>query len=311
MMLDTAGGAGNLKRQGDWAERWHGWQVAMPLAIMAVIVTAGAGSAGGNEPASPLRAARPDPVAAYTEPAVRLIGPPADSSSLDVERLERLGPAEPVSDALAPANVSPDFRRLIWPAFDFAVVWEPESGGLALSVYEARVSVPTFPVFGAPLFVTTGFGLTDLVAPEHYELPGSLYQASLGLSGMRKLNDRWMLRWIAGSTFASDGENASSDAWRFHGGAFGVWQCHAQWQLTLGALATGREDLPVLPAAGAIWLPTDRVRVELMMPRPRISLLVVERDGRQQWCYAGGGLGGGTWAVERPDHTSDLLTYRE
>ncbi|MHB8900579.1 MAG: hypothetical protein ACYC6Y_17640, partial [Thermoguttaceae bacterium] len=123
--------------------------------------------------------------------------------------------------------------------------------------------------------------------------------------------DRWTIRWMVGSSFASDWQNTSSDAWRFHGGAFGIWQCSQAWQITLGALATGREDLPVLPAAGAIWQPNPRVRVDLMMPRPRVNFLLVDHGDRQQWVHAGAGLGGGTWAYQRASGADELLTYRQ
>jgi hypothetical protein len=206
----------------------------------------------------------------------------------------------------------PDWRRLARPTFSFGFEWEPETGGLAIGSYDARVTVPTFPIFGPPPpMITAGFSFTDLHAPESFDLPSSLYDISLGITGMRKLDNRWMIRWMISSAFASDWENTTSDAWQFRGGAFVVWNCSEQWQITLGALATGREDIPVLPAAGAIWQPGDRVRVDLMMPRPRVSFMVADRGSRQHWIYAGGGLDGGTWAYQRASGLDELLTYRE
>jgi hypothetical protein len=34
-------------------------------------------------------------------------------------------------------------------------------------------------------------------------------------------------------------------------------------------------------------------------------------DNRENWVYLVGEMGGGTWAVERPDGRDDLLTYRD
>ncbi len=237
--------------------------------------------------------------------------PFAEIPALDLSRPQPLPPIEAMSSDPAEEAAPPDIRKLMRPTFDFGVEWEPETSELAIGAYDARVTVPTFPVFGPPPMITVGFSFMDLLAPDSFDLPSSLYDVSLGISGMRKLNDRWMIRWMIGSSFASDWENTTSDAWRFHGGCFALWNCHEQWQIMLGALATGREDIPVLPAAGAIWQPTSGVRVDLMMPRPRVNFMIADRGHRQQWIYAGGGLDGGTWAYQRASGTDELLTYRE
>lgn len=229
----------------------------------------------------------------------------------DLAGPQPLPPVETISFERGEADRRPDFRELMRPRFGFDVEWEPETDGLAIASYDGRVTVPTFPVFGPPPMIAAGFSFTDLHAPASFDLPSSLYEASLGLSGMRQLNERWMLRWMVSSAFASDWENTSGDAWRFRGGLFGIWQCSEAWQITLGALATGREDIPVLPAAGAIWQPASRVRIDLMMPRPRVNFMVADLGSRQHWIYAGGGLDGGTWSYERAGGTDELLTYRE
>lgn len=230
---------------------------------------------------------------------------------IDRTRPQPLPPTESISFASVVEEAPPDFRKLMRPRFDFDAEWLPETSGLAIGSYDARLTVPTFPIFGLPTMITAGCSFTDLYAPASFDLPSSLYDVSLGITGMRKLNERWMLRWMVSSAFASDWENTSSDAWRLRGGAFAIWQVNEAWQITLGALATGRNDIPVLPAAGAIWHPTSRVRVDLMMPRPRINFMVADRGNRQHWCYAGGGLDGGTWAYERASGADELLTYRE
>lgn len=226
-------------------------------------------------------------------------------------RPQPLPPTESISFAPVVEEAQPDFRKLMRPRFDFGAEWLPKTSGLAIGSYDARMTVPTFPIFGIPPMISAGFSFTDLDAPASFDLPSSLYEVSLGITGMRKVNEGWMLRWMVSSAFASDWENTSSDAWRFRGGAFGIWQVNEAWQLTLGALATGRNDIPVLPAAGAIWQPSSRVRVDLMMPRPRINFMVAGRGDRQHWVYAGGGLDGGTWAYERAAGVDELLTYRE
>ncbi len=270
-----------------------------------------AGMANGQETGRPFLSAPQGAVPLNVEPISLPTGQFTEESLLDSRGLQPLPPIENISRTSATQTEQPDFRKLMRPRFDFGVEWEPESSGLAIGSYDARVTVPTFPVFGPPPMISAGFSFTDLYAPAGFDLPSSLYDVSLGISGIRKLNDRWMLRWMVSSAFASDWENTTSDAWQFRGGVFAMWQCSEAWQITLGALATGRNDLPVLPAAGAIWQPTPRLRVDLMMPRPRVNFMVAERGSRQHWVYAGGGLDGGTWAYQRMSGLDELLTYRE
>ena len=231
---------------------------------------------------------------------------------VDYSRPQPLPPTDSISFTPVKEEAIPDFRKLMRPRVNLGVEWLPETSGVAIGSYDARVTVPTFPIFGPPPpMITAGFSFTDLHAPASFDLPSSLYDVSLGITGMRKLNERWMLRWMISSAFASDWENTTSDAWQFRGGVFALWQLNEDWQITVGALATGRNDLPALPAAGAIWQPSDRVRVDLMMPRPRVNLMVADLGSRQHWVYAGGGLDGGTWAYERASGIDDMVTYRE
>lgn len=224
-----------------------------------------------------------------------------------------LGPHRPLAmpSPELPGQSKPDLRALMRPRFDFETEWVPKSDGLAIGSYGVRTTIPTYPLFGPPPMLTLGFAFTDLLAPESYDLPSSLYDVSIGVAGMRKLNDRWAARWMFSAVFASDWQDRSSDAWRFRGGGFAVWTRSERWQLMFGAVATGREDIPVLPAAGAIWRPRPDWVVEIMMPRPRVARMIADRGDRQHWLYAGGGLDGGTWAYQRASGADELLTYRE
>ena len=226
---------------------------------------------------------------------------------------EGLSPVAPELLEEVPGGLSSaDLARLMRPRFDLAAEWSPASGDFAIASYDARVSVPTYPFFGPPPpFIQAGFSLTDLDVPLSYDLPGELYDVSLGASWMRRINDRWMLRLTASAAYASDGQNNSSDAWQFRGGVFGIFQQTERWQWVLGALASGRNDIPVIPAAGAVWEPRRDLRIDLLLPRPRVSWLVFEKPNRQQWMYFQAGFTGGTWAFERLSGADDVLTYRE
>ena len=114
---------------------------------------------------------------------------------------------------------------------------------------------------------------------------------------------------MLGVALATDNENKSSDAWQFRGGVFGIRQVSEQWQWSFGAIALGRDDIPVVPAIGAVWTPNDWTRWDLILPNPTINFLVNDDGSRQNWLYLGGGFNGTTWGYESPTLGDDRLTY--
>lgn len=214
-------------------------------------------------------------------------------------------------DGLASGSVLSDktLKELMRPNFSLGSEWQGETNEVGLGFHEAGVSFPTYPWFGPPPpMVNVGFEYTSVDALDP-RLPSELYETELGLSWMRRLNERWMLRFMAGSSFATDGSNNSSDAWRFRGGAFAIYRRNTMWTWTIGAIALGRNDLPVVPAVGVICQPNATTRFDLIMPRPRISILLADNGPRQQWGYLGAALNGTTWGVTRADLSNDQLTY--
>lgn len=216
------------------------------------------------------------------------------------------------TDAIQGGGPPLDFKSLLKPRLDLSAEWQPPSGDVSLESYDASAQMPIYPIFGPPPpFITGGYSFTSIDAPVGLDLPQSLHEFSLGMAWMRKINDVWMARLTLTGVFASDFENTSSDAWRIRGGGFALYRPNERWSFAFGALATGRDDIPVVPALGAIWEPSRAVRVNLMLPTPRISHLLVESPTRQYWLYAGAGISGGTWAYERADGVDDRLSYRE
>jgi hypothetical protein len=198
------------------------------------------------------------------------------------------------------------------PTFNLASEWQLEASDVGLASYDARVDIPTYPVFGPPPpFVHAGFCYTDLSAPDVFDLPADLYDYSLGFSWIRPLRDRWTVRLMFSTVLATDGKNMSNEAWRFRGGLFAICRPNQNWTWILGALALGRNDIPVVPALGAIWQPNPGLRLDLTLPRPKIAILLVDNGPRQQWAYVGSGFSGGTWAYERAGGIDDEITYRD
>ena len=205
-----------------------------------------------------------------------------------------------------------DYQSLLRPRFGLAFEWEPESSGFGLYSCDVSMKSPTYPFFGPPPpLINSGYSFTQMRSTESLDLPQNFHEVSLGLTWMRRINPRWLTRFMITTAYASDLENNSRDAWQLRGGGFGIYRPNDRWSFTVGALATGRSDIPVLPAAGLIFQPSDRLKINLMMPEPRISWCLEQRQQRQLWGYIGGGINGGNWAFERSDQTSDQLNYRE
>jgi hypothetical protein len=198
------------------------------------------------------------------------------------------------------------------PTFSIASEWQTADRGVSLASYTGKMQVPTYPVFGPPPpFVDFSFKYTDLNTPASVELPGDLYDYALGLSWMRRYNDDWLFRFMFSTAIATDGKNTTSDVWQFRGGGFAMYRRNDQLTWIFGALALGRNDIPVVPAVGAVWQPNPALRFDLTLPRPRIAMLVMENELRQQWGYFGGGFSGGTWAYQRANGVNDQITFRD
>ncbi len=174
-----------------------------------------------------------------------------------------------------------------------------------------NVSLPLLFVRTPPPIVKIGVNYTSLQTPESYGIPEDLFEYSVGIASVRKLNERWNVRTILGVELATDNENRSSDAWRFRGGVFATYSKNDNVSWTLGAIAMGRQDLPVIPVIGAVWQPNPSVRVDLVYPQPRVNRLLFDDGDRQQWIYLGGGTSGSTWGYQQFDSTDDQLTYSD
>lgn len=193
--------------------------------------------------------------------------------------------------------------------FGLSSEWITDSNS-GLATTEATATLPLLFISRPPPLVKVGFGYTNLFASEELGLPDDLYEYTIGVSGVRKINDRWVIRSMLGVGFATDNSNTSSDAWQFRGGVFGIYNRNENISWTFGALATGRDDLPVIPAVGAIWLPNPSVRFDLTFPKPRVNFLIGGNEQRQQWVYLGGSINGTTWGYQRSEILDDRLTYK-
>lgn len=221
-------------------------------------------------------------------------------------------PDEPLLKSAIREEPPLDLKSLMRPRYNLSFDWESEVDGLEMNSFELSVRMPTYPIFGPPPpMITGGYSLTQINSPISYDLPSNLHEFTLGMGWMRRINEQWMARFMLSSAFASDLDNTGIDAWQVRAGGFAMYRPNERWTFAFGALVTGRDDLPVIPAVGAIWEPSPEIKVNLMMPIPRVSMLLRETGSKQHWGYLGGSIAGGTWAYERATAGKDRLSYGE
>ncbi len=214
------------------------------------------------------------------------------------------------SDAAYVDGTEPSSRHSRRPPVGMKAEWISDSETGMASV-DLSVSLPLLFIRTPPPIVKVGVNYTSLQTPQSFGIPEGLFEYSLGVASVRKLNDKWNVRSVLGIELATDNENRSSDAWRFRGGVFATYSKNENLSWTFGAIAMGRQDLPVIPVIGAVWQPNSSVRVDLVYPQPRISRLLFDDGQRQQWLYLGGGTNGSTWGYQQFNTIDDQLTYSD
>ena len=162
---------------------------------------------------------------------------------------------------------------------------------------------------GTPRGVTANMNIHLLSGPLAVPLPPRLYDFELGYQVRNFLSDLFSYEWSAMVGVYSDFEDSARDGVRFPAHAVGMFHPgpHTDW--VFGVDYLGRDDIKVLPVAGFVWHDPQRpeLRYECVFPRPRIDLTL----SSQSRIYCSGLLGGGTWDIEFPDDSNDVMTYRD
>ncbi|MGF1580712.1 MAG: hypothetical protein ACFCD0_15225 [Gemmataceae bacterium] len=195
-------------------------------------------------------------------------------------------------------------------------IWLPGDGddfGMTDFRFTGSVFLPV-PALKSALVITPSFTVDYLNGPVSRDLPPRLYLASASFFWMSKPTKNLQIRFGVSPTIASDFE-ASNNAFRLPIFAVVTYQWNPEWQFLLGVTYLDRNDVNVLPIAGAIWTPTEDVRVELTIPRPRLAKRIwLPWDAgleAENWVYLAGELGGGTWAIRRTSGVDDEVTLRD
>ncbi len=157
--------------------------------------------------------------------------------------------------------------------------------------------------------MTTNFNLHLLSGPTVTPLPPRLYDFELGYQLRNTLSELFSYDCSAMVGVYSDFEDSARDGVRFPAHAVGMFHVGPRADLVFGVDYLDRDDIKVLPVGGLVWHDPVRpqLRYELVFPRPRIDWTL----SHSTRLYCGGGLGGGTWDIELPNESNDVMTYRD
>ncbi len=171
------------------------------------------------------------------------------------------------------------------------------------------------PTRQSPLVVTPGWAVHLFDGPKESDLPPRVYDSYLQFRWLARPWPRLGVDLAVTPGWYSDLEQGSGDALRITGHGAGLYTCCPTLKLAFGVAYLDRRDVPLLPIGGIIWTPAEEIAFELVAPRPRIArrldFLTSAEAGIEHWLYLAGEFGGGTWAIQRANGTSDVLTARD
>ena len=219
----------------------------------------------------------------------------------------------------ARTSLPPGVRKSLFQRVFASGAYIPQFEGDSLGIGTLEAGV----VFGVPLLrpstpllITPRFAVNFLDRPAGLDLPSEVYDAEVSFRHIRKFGEGpWAMNVAVTLGQYSDFESSDGDAFRVTGQAFAIYESSPAWTWVFGIVYLNREDLALIPAAGAIYKPNEDFKVDAILPRPRISWRLPGgrfHDGAARWVYLGGEFGGGIWSIDRSATVGqDLLTYND
>jgi hypothetical protein len=184
-----------------------------------------------------------------------------------------------------------------------------QSDSLGIATFEARAKFE-FP--RAPMLtIAPRAGWHLLSGPQITDLPSQLYDASLETIVSLPVGKKVFVQGAISPSIFTDGDNTTSDALRFPGRLLVFVNWTERLTLSSGVVYLDRENVSFLPSAGLIYRPSDDVKFELLIPRPRIAWRYWTDGTDGRWVYVVGELGGGSWAIRRASGLNDVATYTD
>ncbi len=156
--------------------------------------------------------------------------------------------------------------------------------------------------------VTGGMSIHWLNGPIQTDIPPRLYNFHLGLQARKQVSPGFSYDVASSISIASDFEDSARDGIQFPSHAVAFLHSDYEFDIAFGVEYLHRDDIKILPVIGLVLRePELGIRAELVFPRPRIDFQL----NSTTTFYVSGELGGGSWDIERPDESNDVMTYRD
>lgn len=266
------------------------------------------------------------PPAALFHDQITPAAKPAANASSDISGIARLEaqPAPPAasSDAapLEPEKSSPrnfklrsatDIRDITsepwgsYRAHETSLLWTP-TDELGWTSLLGSHYLPATQKGGDLKFA---FSLHWLNGPATVPLPPRLYDLSLNYQRRGDISEYLSYDVAASIGLYTDFEDSAREGLRFPAHAVTALHANQELDLIFGVDFLDRDDYSLLPVLGlSLHSTTIRgLRMDLIFPRPRIEY-AWDSATRSYIC---GQLAGGTWDIEMPDSSQDVVTVRE
>jgi hypothetical protein len=271
--------------------------------------------AKGQEANAPGPPPASGPVAVQVQPA-GVANPQPESGEL-AEVLEDLGgPDSAPDDPPAPPGQGPPARTYGPPPPPRLAVDGWWIGPSRVGSDDSRLTMSFLSVSGGKRFT---YGWTNLsIRPQFQvlflggptapgpDLPSQVYALTTDFQIEQPVSRQLTFTLGATPGLYTDWQNLSGEAVRVPARLFASYVVSPKLIVIGGAVYTAQPELPIIPAAGLIWKPSDTWRVDLIAPRPR----VVYNWSDQLQVYGQFSFDASTYAV-RSLGRDDLLEYRD
>jgi hypothetical protein len=137
-------------------------------------------------------------------------------------------------------------------------------------------------------------------------LPSQVYALTTDFQVEQPVSRKLSFTFGATPGLYTDWNNLTSEAVRVPARLFASYVVSPKLILIGGVVYTAQPELPIIPAAGLIWNPSEKWRVDLIAPRPRL----VYRWNDQLQVYGQFSFEASTYAIRTMDR-DDLLEYRD
>ncbi len=144
--------------------------------------------------------------------------------------------------------------------------------------------------------------------PRQTDMPPHLWDFMAQFGRRDRLDSYWSYDVAVRPGWFSDFEGSARDGFRIPAHGVVYYTPADTLQLLAGIDYLDRDDIALLPVAGAVLKPHPDFRLDAVFPRPRIAVRAGEG---QRWVYLGAEMGGGMWAIERADLRGDVVSYRD